>query len=124
MEISEINILRDGGTILFKISGWANSAACGLYRLQTPYAGEPRRLFKDDMPIELAGAEERQLLVALQRWIAEKTTPAMGKALHELDQLEAWRNLPDDLVAALPLHRIRYVADVLSSRCSAEVLGE
>lgn len=44
MQVGDIMILRDGGTITFTIVGGDLS---GKYRLQTPLAGEPRLLFRD-----------------------------------------------------------------------------
>ncbi len=113
MNITGIDILRDGGTILFTLSGTPNA---GRYRLQTPFRGEPRPIFLADQQLELGSPAERELITQLQGWLHNVTTPDKVKALHTLDKLKEWRNLPRDLADAVPMHRIRSVIECLMKR--------
>jgi len=47
MRILDVQILRDGGTILFTV---ADDALEGKYRLRTPLSGVPRPLFRGAVP--------------------------------------------------------------------------
>lgn len=117
MTITDIDILRDGGTILFRISG--ATPLSGGYRLRTPFAGEPRPIFRDETQLELGSAAEADLSGALQHWLDAQLSPAASAALGELDQLEEWRNLPRQLVDVVPLHRIRAVIRCIEARRGA-----
>ena len=115
--LTNIHILRDGGTILFRIEDPPPLA--GSYRLRTPFAGEPRPIFRDEVQLELASAEEAALSSALQRWLDAHLTPTAAAALRELDELKEWRNLPERLDRVVPLHRIRHVIHCLDARSGA-----
>jgi len=113
MKISDIGMLRDGGTILFTLLGTHNS---GRYRLQTPFRGEPRPIFVDDRQLEFGSRAEHELLTQLREWLNQSMTENKVKALHTLDMLKEWRNLPSHLLDAVPLHRIRTVLECLDKR--------
>jgi hypothetical protein len=115
--VTDIIILRDGGTILFRIEDPPSLA--GKYRLRTPFAGEPRPIFRDEAQLEFGSAEEAALSSALQGWLESRLTPAAGAALRELDELKEWRNLPSRLDEVVPLHRIRDVIRCLYGRRGA-----
>lgn len=112
--VTDVEMLRDGGTIEFRVSG---CEADGVYRLQTPFLGTQEPLFKDGRQVELGAAEEAAVLAVLQDWLAGVLTDARRAALDELDKLETWQNLPPSLLDAVPLHRIRRVIRRLSDRC-------
>lgn len=111
MNVSNVQMWRDGGTITFTVESGASE---GNYRLQTPRLGEPRPLFRDERRLRLGGPEERALLADLRAWWA-RASPAEAEACRRLDTLE-WRNLPPDLTAAVPLHRMRAVMACLADR--------
>jgi hypothetical protein len=115
MTITDIEILRDGGTILFTMSGTHNA---GQYRLRTPFLGEPRPVFFNDRQLEFGSPAEQDLIPQLQRWLHEAMSEDRQKALRTLDTLKVWRNLPTDLLDAVPLHRIRAVLECLLKRCA------
>jgi hypothetical protein len=112
MRVSNVQLWRDGGTITFTVEG---SGSSGNYRLQTPFRGEPRPLFRDDRRLRFGGAEERTLLADLRAWLAQ-ASPADVEACQRLDALAEWRNLPPDLAAAIPLHRMKSVMTCLQAR--------
>jgi hypothetical protein len=113
MEVTDIEVYRDGGTIIFKIVG---PPADGAYRLQTPFKGEPRPLFRDERRLNFGSVEESQVLKALQAWLEGQLTAEMSEALDELDRLKGWRNLSEKLDEAVPFHRIRAVIQCLEAR--------
>ena len=113
MTITNIEILRDGGTILFTLSGGPNA---GNYRLQTPFLGEPRPIFFNEQKLEFGSPEEQDLIPQLQAWLRGNLTEDRQRALSTLDGLKVWRNLPRDLLDAVPLHRVRTVIECLLKR--------
>jgi hypothetical protein len=113
MRVGEIMIWRDGGTITFTIDGCDRA---GKYRLQTPVAGEPRPLFRDDTQFAIGGADEAKLLAGLRDWLSATATADAHGALARLDAMREWRNFPDDLDRVVPLHRIRSVIRCLEAR--------
>jgi hypothetical protein len=113
MTITGIEILRDGGTIRFTLSGTQNA---GKYRLQTPFQGEPRPIFFNDRQLEFGSPAEQDLIPQLQAWLHEAMSEDRQTALRTLDTLKVWRNLPTDLLDAVPLHRIRTVLECLLKR--------
>jgi hypothetical protein len=104
--ITDIKILRDGGTILFTLSGVAN---VGNYRLQTPFDGEPRPIFFNESRLEFGSAGERELAVQLEAWLRQNLTEDSQKAIDALDILSEWRNLSKPMREVIPLHHIRTV---------------
>ena len=113
MRVTDIMVWRDGGTVTFAVDDdmWA-----GRYRLRTPFAGEPRLLFRDDVPLPCGGATEKALAGALRRWLDVAVTSDVAAALWRLDSLQEWRNPPTDLGAVVPFHRIRTVIVCLEAR--------
>jgi hypothetical protein len=112
-------IFRDGGTIVFEISG---DPLEGKYRLQTPFLGKPEPLFRDERKLEFGSTEEIEVASKLKSWLAENLTAELKLSLAELDALQEWRNLSKKLSQAIPYHRIRYVLQKLESR-SAKTNG-
>ena len=113
MDVAEIEMWRDGGTITFAIAG---SSLAGRYRLRTPFAGEPRPLFQDDVQLAVGGPEEAAVLAGLREWFSAVATRESDQALARLDGMHEWRNLPADLARAVPLHRIRAIIRCLETR--------
>jgi hypothetical protein len=113
MQISNVMILRDGGTILFEIF---DDALEGKYRLQTPFAGTPQPLFRDELKLEVGSVMESEIAAKLRLWLTEKLTPDLKQRIAELDELKVWRNISRRLEEAVPFHRIRWVLQVLESR--------
>lgn len=113
MHVGDIMIWRDGGTITFAING---CDLAGKYRLQTPLAGEPRPLFRDDALLRIGGPDEAAVLANLREWLSATATAEAHKALARLDGMREWRSLPDDLDRVVPLHRIRSVIRCLEAR--------
>lgn len=113
MTITDIEILRDGGTILFTLSGTHNA---GKYRLQTPFRGEPRPIFCNERKLEFGSPAEKDLILQLQAWLHDNMSADRERALRTLDALKVWRNPPRDLVDAIPLHRVRTVLECLLKR--------
>lgn len=114
MTVTDITILRDGGTILFRIEDPPPLA--GRYRLRTPFHGHPRPIFRDAVQLELGSTREAALSRALREWLDARLDPASAAALRELDELGEWRNLPERLLQVVPLHRIREVIRCLDGR--------
>ena len=117
MRISEIAILRDGGTILFKIS---DDTMAGKYQLQTPLKGKPEPLFHEEQKLDFGSAEEAKVAAKLKVWLGENLTNEIQQSLVELDDLKQWQNLPAKLFDAVPYHRIRHVLQVLEARSIKE----
>lgn len=115
--ITDIHLLRDGGTILFVIQD--PPLLAGRYRLRTPFEGEPRPIFRDEVQLELGSKEEAALSRGLQRWLSSRLTPTVAAALQELDEFKRWPNLPDRLAQVVPLHQIRDVIRCLDGRREA-----
>ena|ERR1700722_13986982 len=113
MNISKIMILRDSGTILFEIF---DDTLSGKYRLQTPFAGKPQPLFRDERKLNFGSAEERDVASRLKAWLVENITDEIKESLSELDSLKEWRNISQKLNEAIPYHRIRHVLKILESR--------
>jgi len=116
MHISEIMILRDGGTILFEIS---EDALAGKYRLQTPFRGKPEPLFRDEQKFEVGSTEELEVALKLETWLAENLDAELQQSLAELDSMGEWRNISSRLNRAVPYHRIRHVLRVLRMRVAS-----
>ena len=114
MNVTEIEMHRDGGTITFRLLD--DPALEGRYRLQTPRLGEPRPMFRDEVQLAPGSAEENTLAIALERWLKAALSPERANALRDLDQLSTWHNLPERLVDVVPLHRLRAVIGCLQDR--------
>ena len=106
-------LLRDGGTILFKISG---DILAGKYRLQTPFAGKPEPLFRDERKLDFGSTEEEEVAIRLKGWLDKKLNESLKQRLLELDGLKEWRNIPWRLNCVVPYHRIRHVLNILETR--------
>ena len=115
MTITDIEMFRDGGTIVFTLSGTPNA---GRYRLQTPFRGEPRPIFLNDRQLEFGSPAEQELVPQLQAWLDQAMTKDRLNALRKLDTLKEWHNLPNKLLDAVPLHRIRTVLECLIRRAT------
>ena len=113
MRISEIMILRDGGTVLFEIS---EDALKGKYRLQTPFHGAPEPLFRNEQKLQLGSNDELEVVQKLEAWLAENLDSDLEESLAELDAMGEWRNISSKLNRAVPYHRIRHVLGVLRMR--------
>jgi hypothetical protein len=116
VRVTDIMIWRDGGTITFTVD---DSTMAGKYRLQTPFRGELRPLFRDEQELPRGGSDERALVVELRAWLEASMTNDIVKALKRLDSVRPWRNLPDELVAVVLFHRMRDVIKCLEARCTA-----
>lgn len=114
MEVTDIMTARDGGTITFRIVD--GGALSGAYRLQTPFLGTPRPLFHDEVRLRKRSRKEKGVAAALQGWLDTRLTPDLAAALRELDSRRIWQNLPDHLLRAVPLHRVRTVVKCLRAR--------
>jgi len=114
-DVTDIEIYRDGGTIEFRVSG---SCTDGFYRLQTPFRGTPEPLFKDGHRLQFGSPEEVAVLEVLREWQAAACTKDVVAALAELDKMQLWLNLPQNLSDMVPIHRIRSVVRKLSERCA------
>jgi hypothetical protein len=113
--VSDIMIWRDGGTVTFTIEG---GPLAGKYRLRTPFAGEPRVLFRDETPLTVGGPDEAALLAGLREWFSATETTNARDGLARLDGLHEWRNLPEELDRVVPLHRVRTVIACLEARAA------
>ena len=116
MNVSNVMMWRDGGTITFIISDHAMS---GEFRLRTPFAGEPRLLFRDDVQLQCGGLAEKALASSLRTWLDAAVTNEVAAAFERLDSLPEWRNLPVDLQRVVPLHWLRTVVVYLEARTAA-----
>lgn len=112
-QVTDIETIRDGGTILFRLSG---TEADGSYRLQTPFLGTPRPLFKGERKLAFGSIEESSVAAVLTEWLDAAASEEVKSCLAELDSLSEWRNLPAHLVKVVPLHRIRTVVRELNQR--------
>jgi hypothetical protein len=115
MNVRDIEMRRDGGTISFTLD---TGASVSSYRLRTPFAGDQRLLSCDESELVPGGDDEAVVLAGLRAWYAAQLGPQLVAALDRLDALPEWRNLPPDLVAAVPLHRIRTVIRCLEARAA------
>jgi hypothetical protein len=114
MNVTDIDICRDGGTILFTID--EPSTVSGRYRLRTPVLGEPRPIFRNETQLAFGSSDEATLTSALQCWLDSQLSPDSTAALHDLDNLHDWRNMPEWLRKVVPLYRIRTVIACLSEK--------
>jgi len=73
-------------------------------------------VFRDERELESAAKTKRHLLADLQSWLAAQTHPLSRPGLAELDALAIWHNLPVELQAMTPLHRLRTVIRCLQAR--------
>jgi len=115
MNVHDIEIWRDGGTITFILDA---DGPTSYFRLRTPLAGEPRLLFCDERALQPGSDDEAAVLADLRSWFADELSEQLGAALDRLDALPEWRNLRPDLAAALPLHHIRTVIRCLEARAA------
>jgi len=116
IDVSDVDMLRDGGTILFRLSGCEDD---GAYRLETPFAGEPRILSRNGTKLQSGEIVERRVVHHLEQWLEPQLSPGVVHAPAELDRIPVWKNLPEHLVAIAPVQRIRAVVDYLAA-CSAD----
>ena len=113
MRVSQIMILRDGGTILFNIS---RDPLAGKYRLQTPFGGKPEPLFRDERKLDFGSTEEVEIARKLKELLGKQLNESRKRRLSELDELKEWRNIPWRLDRVVPYHRIRHVLHILETR--------
>jgi hypothetical protein len=118
IDVSKIEIYRDGGTIEFRLDG---SEIDGFFRLQTPFGGVPEPLFRDGVRLEFGSNDEAAVLVALESWLQVAATPVVATAIAELVALREWRNLPSRLSDVVPIRHIQIVAGKLRERCGEQV---
>ncbi|MGC3968342.1 MAG: hypothetical protein QM775_13500 [Pirellulales bacterium] len=111
-DVSDVRMYRDGGTILFRVSG---TEIDGGYRLQTPFKGTPRPLFRNEIQLVLGSLDEWKVIEALTQWLDARRTPAVATALEQLRTVP-WRNLPPHLDAVVPEFRIELVVAALRER--------
>ena len=104
--VTDIDIWRDGGTIVFSIS---DSRIDGWYRLRSPVFGVPEPLFREGVQLSLGSTEELAVLLTLEEWMKSSLTEEISEAIVELDAMPLWLNLPERLNAAVPFHRMRTV---------------
>jgi hypothetical protein len=112
MNVKNIEMLRDGGSILFELQG---SKADGYFKLESPLHSKPRKLIKNARAIELGSDEEQIICQELINWIGFVVTDSIRSKMNKLKEIE-WRNLPDALQEAIPYFRIEAVINVLSQR--------
>ena len=113
--VSDIMTWRDGGTVTFTIM---EGSLAGKYRLRTPFAGEPRLLYRDETPLTVGGPDEAALLVGLREWFSATATTNDRDAVSRLEGLHELRNLPEELDRVVTLHRIRSVIACLEARAA------
>jgi hypothetical protein len=108
-QVYGIEKLRDGGTILFSISG---SKIDGSYRLQTPFRGTPCPLFRDGKQLDLNSTEEQSVAALLSEWYTTIGVPEWiaCKKIQIPVGPDRDKNLPDGIA----LNRIRYVIEKLN----------
>ncbi len=115
MKITHIDILRDGGTTILKIT---DDPRAGEYLLPTPFIGEPRRLSWNDTQLEIGSPEELEFLAKLKQWLEEHAADKLVDSLHDLDKMKS-KPSPDQREKAFAWHRVLYVADYLEHRPAA-----
>ena len=113
LDVTDVEIHRDGGTIEFRVSG---GNADGFYRLQTPALGTPEPLFKDGRRLGLGSGEELAALKAMREWLTAVCDAGTLAALAEVDGMKLWLNLPPNLSEAVPIYYIRRVIRCLDDR--------
>lgn len=113
MNISNIEIFRDGGTITFTIS---DDALAGDYRLQTPFLGEPRPLLQDQQQLEVGSLEEQQVLEKLKDWIDQQMDDDLVSALQEIATGDSHHPMDERLQRARPFYLLKGVIDCLERR--------
>ena len=112
MHVKNIEMLRDGGSILFELQA---SKADGCYKLVSPLHANPRILMKGKKAIEIGSVEEQIVCKELSNWIEHVVTESIRSKLNNLKRIE-WRNLPDNLQKAIPYYRIEIVISELRQR--------
>ncbi|MEM8783319.1 MAG: hypothetical protein AAGE65_10760 [Planctomycetota bacterium] len=118
MNVTAIEILRDGGTIRFRVE--SDKGLSGHYRLQTPFKGVPRPIFRNEVQLDFGSADESRLASVLKDWLDETLTVESKRGLDKLGELQEFRNLPEQRSAALPLYRIQTVIECLVQRQSTD----
>lgn len=112
MKISNVDALRDGGTIIMTVSDYVRS---GKYMLPTPFVGEPRHLSWNGMQLEIGSPEEVEFLAKLKDWLNEHAVDKLVESLHDLDRMKV-KHPPESREKAFAYHRVLYVADYLGHR--------
>ena len=112
MNITHVDALRDGGTIIMTVSDYVRP---GVYMLPTPFAGEPRHLSWNDTQLEIGSPEELELLAKLKLWLEEHAADKLVDSLHDLDKMKT-KPSPVQREKAFVWHRVSYVTDYLEHR--------
>ncbi len=113
MNISDIDIMRDGGTIIFTITddGWITD-----YSLQSPFLGEPRPIFLGRKQLGFDSSEEKELLTTLKAWYATEVDETLAAAITELENPPFEFKRTEIHQQARPYFLIKTVIDCLSKR--------
>ena len=110
MQISRIDILRDGGTIIIQIS---DDPKAGIYKLPTPFLGEPRCIYWNHKPLVPGSLDEAEFLGKLKFWWDTEMTDVIRDALSVFDKQTRTRSLPNQ---AYPFLYVRTVIEYLEKR--------
>ena len=110
MQISRIDILRDGGTIIIQIS---DDPKAGTYKFPTPLFGELRCLYWNGKPLVLGSLEETEFLGKLKLWWDTELTDVIRDALSVFDKQIMTRSLPSQ---TYPFLYVRTVIEYLEKR--------
>jgi hypothetical protein len=112
MKITHVDALRDGGTIILKVT---DVAGAGEYILPTPFVGEPRHLSWNGAQLAIGSPQEIEFLGKLKVWLTEHAADKLVESLHDLDKINI-KPSTDQRGKAFAYHRVLYVADYLEHR--------
>lgn len=110
MEITRVDILRDGGTIIIHT---AENGQTGTYTLPSPLHREPRLITYNNQTLEIGSPIERHFLEQLKQWWKSHISPEILAALNQFDTSRDRHPLHHDFLDYL---YIRYVISYLELR--------
>ena len=83
MEITGVDVLRDGGTIIIRVTDDLRS---GKYLLPTPFIKGPRHIAWNGQDLTIGSPEEKEFLMKLKGWWDIHLTMDIKKALENFDE--------------------------------------
>ncbi len=113
--ITDFLTYRNGG-IEFTVSG---TTIDGRYCILYPNPnGFPFPVVRDGQELPAGSSEMAAVAGLLEGWLDDQLSPEAAAALAKLDSLPQWQNLPDRLIEAVLLRRVRWIIGRLHDRPS------
>lgn len=111
MNITDIEIYRDGGSIEFFVERDGNKKRIWL---ETPFAGEPRALLIDSKKVNKGDGDIDVLCADIAEWWARLDEKTQELAVDESSSEGTVKNLSETAIAASSLRRVLFVRDYIA----------